>query len=57
MTDFQTWDHAALARFAAESRDKLLEKNEEIEQLKSDLRTAIEAYRQLMRDQATNPGK
>lgn len=57
MTDFQTWEHAALVKFAIESRDKLVEQNNQIEQLTSDLRTAIEAYRQLMRDQATNPGK
>jgi hypothetical protein len=52
MTDFQTWDHAALVKFAAESRDKLVEQNDQIEQLKADLRTAIEAYRQLMRSQS-----
>jgi hypothetical protein len=57
MTDFQTWDHAALVKFAIESRDKMVVQNDQIEQLKADLRTAIEAYRLLMRGQATSPGK
>ena len=52
MTNFETWDHAALVKFAVESRDKLVEQNDQIEQLKADLRTAIEAYRQLMRSQS-----
>lgn len=52
MTNFETWDHAALVKFATESRDKLVAQNDQIEQLKADLRTAIEAYRQLMRSQS-----
>lgn len=56
MTDFNDWDHATLARFAQESRAELLKKEAEIVQLKDDLRVAIGAYRQLMRDQAIKPG-
>jgi hypothetical protein len=52
MTNFETWDHAVLVKFATESRDKLVAQNDQIEQLKADLRTAIEAYRQLMRSQS-----
>jgi hypothetical protein len=56
MTDFKTWDHATLVKFAEESRVELLKKEAEIVQLKDDLRVAIGAYRQLMRDQAIKPG-
>ena len=56
MSDFYSWDKATLVKFAEESREGLLEKEREIDQLKADLKVAIEAYRQLMRDQAINPG-
>jgi hypothetical protein len=54
MSDFYLWDKETLVKFAEESRAGLLEREEEIGQLKADLKTAIEAYRQLMR-QAASP--
>lgn len=57
MTDFNDWDHATLVRFAQESRGGLLEREAEIDRLKADLKVAIDAYRRLIRDQATSPGK
>jgi len=48
MTDFQQWEYNNLARFAAEANAKLTEQKEEIEQLKQDLRLAIDAYRRLI---------
>ena len=56
MSDFYSWDKQTLVKFAEESREGLLEREKEIDQLKADLKVAIEAYRQLMRDQAINPG-
>ena len=55
MSDFYSWDKETLVKFAEESRAGLLEREEEIDRLKADLKVAIEAYRQLMRDQAINP--
>ena len=48
MTDFQRWEYNNLVRFAAEANAKLTEQKEEIEQLKQDLRLAIDAYRRLI---------
>jgi hypothetical protein len=48
MTDFQRWEYNNLARFAAEANAKLATQKEEIEQLKQDLRLAIDAYRRLI---------
>jgi hypothetical protein len=55
MSDFYSWDKQTLVQFAEESRIALLEREAEIDQLKADLKVAIAAYRQLMRDQAINP--
>ena len=54
MSDFYSWNKETLVQFAEESRTALLEKEAEIDQLKADLKVAIEAYRQLMR-QAASP--
>jgi len=48
MTDFQQWEYNNLARFAAEANAKLTAQEEEIKQLKQDLRLAIDAYRRLI---------
>jgi len=48
MTDFQRWEYNNLVRFATEANAKLTEQKEEIEQLKQDLRLAIDAYRRLI---------
>ena len=56
MSDFYSWDKETLVKFAEESRVGLLEREAEIDQLKADLKVAIQAYRQLMRNQAISPG-
>ena len=48
MTDFQRWEYNNLVRFAAEANAKLTAQEKEIEQLKQDLRLAIDAYRRLI---------
>jgi len=49
MTNFQTWKQHNLARFAQEANEKLMAQQKEIEQLRDDLRIAIDAYRQLIK--------
>jgi len=51
MTDFTTWEQHTLAKFAKEANAKMLEQQEEIERLRNDLRVAIQAYRQLIKEQ------
>ena len=50
MTNFQVWEQHNLARFAREANEKLLAQQKEIEQLREDLRVAIDAYRQLIKE-------
>ena len=50
MTNFQTWEQRNLARFAQEANEKLLAQQKEIEQLRDDLRIAIDAYRKLVKE-------
>lgn len=45
--DFTTWQHETLAAFAKDAYRKLKEQDEEIQQLRIDLKDAIKAYRQL----------
>ena len=40
--DFASWGHDSLARFAQDAYDR-------IQELESDLKTALEAYRELVR--------
>lgn len=49
-TNFQHWDHDSLARFAAESRVALATQDSQIEQLKTDLRLALDAWRELLKE-------
>ena len=49
MTNFQAWEQHNLAKFAREANEKLLAQQKEIEQLRDDLRIAIDAYRQLIK--------
>jgi hypothetical protein len=49
MSNFQAWEQQNLARFAQEANEKLLAQQKEIEQLRDDLRIAIDAYRQLIK--------
>jgi len=46
--DFATWQQGNLVNFATEAYEKLQRQDEEIENLKLDLKTAINAYRQLL---------
>ncbi len=43
MTDFNTWSHANLVKFAEESTQEVL-------YLRNDLRVAIDAYRTLLKE-------
>jgi hypothetical protein len=49
MTDFATWRYENLVQFAKESTERMNLLNVEIEALNEDLKTAIEAYRHLLR--------
>jgi len=49
MTDFATWRYENLVQFAKESTERMNLLNVEIEALNADLKTAIEAYRCLLR--------
>ena len=51
--DFATWSQANLAKFAEEAYAKLCEQDDRIQQLQCDLKTAIEAYRALTKEQGT----
>ena len=45
--DFFTWSQANLAKFASDAYSKLCEQDDHIQLLQCDLKTAIEAYRNL----------
>jgi hypothetical protein len=49
MSNFKTWTHENLAKFAEEANAKVIEQNERIQQLQCDLKDALEAYRSLLR--------
>lgn len=49
MTDFATWRYENLVQFAKESTERMQMLNVEIEALNADLKTAIGAYRDLLR--------
>jgi len=49
MPEFKTWSRENLDKFAYEAYMKLQEQEDLIQQLKWDLKDAIEAYRVLMR--------
>lgn len=43
--NFAAWNHETLARFAEEATEKMERQQAEIEQLRADLRVALDAYR------------
>jgi hypothetical protein len=47
--DFASWSQMVLAKFAQEAYDKMREQEDEISHLRQDLKTAINAYRDLLR--------
>ena len=49
--DFTTWSQANLVKFAQETYAKLCEQDDRIQMLQCDLKTAIEAYRALTKEQ------
>lgn len=49
MPDFAAWAHDTLADFATEAAKTLREQELENQQLKEDLRVAIDAYRAVLR--------
>lgn len=49
---FNTWDRTTLDKFALEAYLRLREQQDQLEQLRSDLKDAIEAYRTLIRKTA-----
>ena len=44
---FNTWDRAVLDKFALETYLRMLKQQDQLEQLRGDLKDAIEAYRAL----------
>lgn len=48
---FERWEHENLVKFASEAYDKLRAQQDQIEELQRDVKTAIEAYRALLRQQ------
>jgi hypothetical protein len=49
MTDFAAWRYENLVQFAVEANERLALLNAEIDALNADLKTAINAYRDLLR--------
>jgi hypothetical protein len=47
--DFASWKQENLVKFAQEAHSKMQEQSEQIDQLRQDLKTAMEAYRALLR--------
>ena len=49
---FNTWDKVTLDKFALEAYLRLRQQQDQLEQLRLDLKDAIEAYRAVMRETA-----
>ena len=49
MPAFDTWSQENLAKFAMEAYAKMQEQDDRIQQLQNDLKTAINAYRELIK--------
>ena len=49
---FATWDRATLDKFALEAYLRLQQQQDQLEQLRGNLKDAIEAYRAVMRETA-----
>ena len=46
MPKFDAWSHANLVKFAEESYEKLQEQEDQLQQLRNDLKDALKAYRE-----------
>jgi hypothetical protein len=53
MANFETWQYDNLVKFAVEANERLALLNAEIDALNADLKTAINAYRDLLRRDAS----
>ena len=54
MADFESWKPENLIRFAQEASERLVLLQNEVDALKVDMRTAINAYRDVLINQATH---
>ena len=52
---FATWDRAVLDKFALEAYLRMQKQQDQLEQLRNDLKDAIEAYRALNKGSDTLP--
>ena len=52
MANFETWQYQNLVQFAKEATERMNLLNAEVEALNDDLKTAINAYRDLLRRDA-----
>jgi hypothetical protein len=52
---FATWDRATLDQFAMEAYLRLQQQQDQLEQLRGDLKDAIEAYRALNKGSSSLP--
>ena len=55
MTDFESWSKESLVRFAHDANERVLQQKVEIEALRADLKSAIAAYRDLVRQLKSAP--
>ena len=55
MTDFESWSKESLVMFARDANERMTQQKAEMEALRADLRTAIEAYRDLIRQLKSVP--
>jgi hypothetical protein len=47
--DFASWQTETLIKFAHDAYDKMREQDDQLQQMRQDLKTALEAYRALLR--------
>jgi hypothetical protein len=47
--DFASWQTTNLVKFAHDAYDKMREQDDQLQQMRQDLKTALEAYRALLR--------
>ena len=52
MNRFETWERDNLARFSQDCYRKLMDQQKEIDALREDLRTVLDAYRRLVVEHA-----
>ena len=55
MTDFESWSKESLIMFARDANERMTQQKTEIDALRADLKAAIEAYRDLIRQLKSVP--